>query len=297
MRDLLEQAVDHALMQVTGAVLEEVGRPGPYAESRPLTVGTLDLAAPAAGEVLVRIEAAGVCHSDLSVVDGNRVAPGADAARARGRRVASRRSAPASPTSRSGQRVVMTFLPRCGECAGCATGGRMPCGPGSASNDAGELLGGGRRLSRDGDPVHHHLGVSAFATPRGRGHPVGGRRRRRRAACASPPCSGARCSPAVAPCSTPHRRSRAVGAWWSASGGVGMAALLTAVALGPATWSPSTALAAKRDQALELGATRAIGPDELADAGARHQRADVGRSRRAGNARAFEAALGRHRSR
>ena len=58
----------------------------------------------------------------------------------------------------------MTFLPRCGECAGCATGGRMPCGPGSASNAAGELLGGGRRLSRDGVPVHHHLGVSAFAT-------------------------------------------------------------------------------------------------------------------------------------
>ena len=58
----------------------------------------------------------------------------------------------------------MTFLPRCGQCPGCATGGRMPCGPGSASNSAGELLGGGRRLTRDGDPLHHHLGVSAFAT-------------------------------------------------------------------------------------------------------------------------------------
>ena len=62
-----------------------------------------------------------------------------------------------------GDRVVMTFLPRCGRCPGCATGGRLPCGPGSAANAAGDLLGGGRRLTRDGVPVAHHLGVSAFA--------------------------------------------------------------------------------------------------------------------------------------
>ncbi len=63
-----------------------------------------------------------------------------------------------------GQQVVMTFLPRCGQCAGCATNGRMPCVPGSASNAAGELLGGGRRLSRGGAPAYHQLGASAFAT-------------------------------------------------------------------------------------------------------------------------------------
>ncbi len=50
-------------------------RPGRYAESRPLTVTELELAPPGDGELLVRIEAAGLCHSDLSVVDGNRVRP------------------------------------------------------------------------------------------------------------------------------------------------------------------------------------------------------------------------------
>src|SRR3546814_4953851 len=45
-----------------------------------------------------------------------------------------------------GTRVVMTFLPRCGECAGCATDGRMPCTVGSAANNDGSLLGGAHRV-------------------------------------------------------------------------------------------------------------------------------------------------------
>lgn len=56
--------------------------------------------------------------------------------------------------------------PRCEDCEGCAADGRLPCGPGSAANNAGKMLGGGRRLSHppSGDEVHHHLGVSGFAT-------------------------------------------------------------------------------------------------------------------------------------
>ena len=62
-------------MQITGAVLEVSGAEPPFAAARPFTVGPLSLDGPAAGELLVRIEAAGVCHSDLSVVDGNRRRP------------------------------------------------------------------------------------------------------------------------------------------------------------------------------------------------------------------------------
>ena len=62
-------------MKITGAVLEEIGRPRPYAESKPITICELDLDPPGPGEVLVRMEAAGICHSDLSVVDGNRPRP------------------------------------------------------------------------------------------------------------------------------------------------------------------------------------------------------------------------------
>lgn len=154
-------------MRIRGAVLEEIGRARPYAESQPLTVGEVDLTPPGAGELLVRVEAAGLCHSDLSVVDGNRVRPvpmllGHEAAGV---------IEEVGPQPEGGvcdlpvgSRVVMTFLPRCGRCAACATDGLTPCEPGSVANNAGTLMTGERRLSRDGQPIHHHLGVSGFAT-------------------------------------------------------------------------------------------------------------------------------------
>ena len=154
-------------MQIRGAVLEYVGAEPPFAASRPLVVSELELEAPGPGEILVRIEVAGVCHSDLSVVDGNRVRPtpmllGHEAAG-----IVVQLGDPAGAANADlavGDRVVMTFLPRCGDCDGCATNGRLPCELGSAANNAGTLLDGQSRLQRDGHPVAHHLGVSAFAT-------------------------------------------------------------------------------------------------------------------------------------
>jgi Zn-dependent alcohol dehydrogenase len=150
------------MVAIRGAVLERIGAPRPYARSRPLAVTELDLALPGPGELLVRVEAAGVCHSDLSVVDGNRVRPvpmllGHEAA---GIVEATGDGVHIAP----GQRVVLTFLPRCGHCPACATEGLTPCEPGSAANGAGTLLDGGIRLHRAGQPVFHHLGVSGFAT-------------------------------------------------------------------------------------------------------------------------------------
>jgi alcohol dehydrogenase len=52
-------------MKIKAAVLERIGAPAPYAQSRPLVVAEVELEPPGAGEVLVRIEAAGLCHSDL----------------------------------------------------------------------------------------------------------------------------------------------------------------------------------------------------------------------------------------
>jgi alcohol dehydrogenase len=150
------------MFRILGAVLERIGLPRPYARSKPINVVELDLAPPAAGELLVRVEAAGVCHSDLSVVDGNRVRPvpmllGHEAAGV------VEQVGDGVGDVVVGQRVVMAFLPRCGHCAACATEGLTPCELGSAANTAGTLLGGGMRLSRDGQPVYHHLGVSGFA--------------------------------------------------------------------------------------------------------------------------------------
>src|SRR6476646_1793433 len=105
-------------MRIRGAVLEQIGSPRPYAESRPISVGELELAPPGDSELLVRIEAAGLCHSDLSVVDGNRVRPvpmllGHEAAG-----IVERVGAAVGDLA-VGQRVVLTFLPRCGDCAAC----------------------------------------------------------------------------------------------------------------------------------------------------------------------------------
>lgn len=151
------------MLAIRGAVLERIGSPRPYADSRPISVTELDLAPPGAGELQVRIEAAGVCHSDLSVVNGNRVRPvpmllGHEAAG-----IVEQVGDDVTDVD-VGQRVVTAFLPRCGHCAACATEGLTPCGPGRAANAAGTLLGGGMRLSRDDRPVCHHLGVSGFAT-------------------------------------------------------------------------------------------------------------------------------------
>ncbi|EUA13537.1 alcohol dehydrogenase GroES-like domain protein [Mycobacterium kansasii 662] len=135
------------MFHIRGAVLERIGSPRPYVESRPIGVADLDLEAPGSDEVLVRIEAAGVCHSDLSVVNGNRVRPvpmllGHEAAgivEQAGDRV---------DDVAVGQRVVLVFLPRCEHCAACATEGMTPCQPAGAANAAGTLLGGAIRLSR-----------------------------------------------------------------------------------------------------------------------------------------------------
>jgi alcohol dehydrogenase len=150
-------------MKIQGAVLERIGAEAPYAESKPLSISELELDPPGADELLVQIEAAGLCHSDLSVVDGNRKRPvpmllGHEAAG----RVIGRGS---NVTDiREGQRVIMTFLPRCGQCDACATEGQVPCTVGSGSNEQGTLLEGGMRLHRNNQTVRHHLGVSAFAT-------------------------------------------------------------------------------------------------------------------------------------
>jgi alcohol dehydrogenase len=149
-------------MKTKAAVLHEVGRPRPYAETRPLRVETLELDPPGEGEVLVRIGAAGLCHSDLSVVNGDRPRPvpmalGHEAA---GEVVEVGRGVDdLSP----GDHVVMIFVPSCGHCLPCMEGRPALCEPGAKANGAGTLLSGGRRLHLEGSDVYHHMGVSAFA--------------------------------------------------------------------------------------------------------------------------------------
>jgi Zn-dependent alcohol dehydrogenase len=256
------------MLQIRGAVLEHIGSPRPYAESRPISVERVELAPPAAGELQIRIEAAGVCHSDLSVVDGNRIRPvpmllGHEAAGIV-EEIGPRPNSAVTDLA-VGHRVVMTFLPRCGQCAACATEGLTPCELGSAANAAGTLLGGGMRLSRVNRPVYHHLGVSGFAT-----HAVV-----HRASVVPVPDDVPPAVAALLGCAVltgggavlnvgkprPGQTVAVVGL-----GGVGMAAVLTAMAHDDVRVVAVDRLPEKLAAARRLGAHETYTPDEAAEA-------------------------------
>ena len=149
-------------MKIQAAVLNAMGAKRPYAESKPLSIETLELDAPGAGEVLVRIVAAGLCHSDLSVINGDRPRPTPMALGHEAAGIVEALGAGVNDLEQ-GDHVVMVFVPSCGHCLPCAEGRPALCEPGAVANTAGTLLSGARRLSRDAQPIHHHLGCSAFA--------------------------------------------------------------------------------------------------------------------------------------
>lgn len=149
-------------MRVRSAILRQMGLPKPYAKSRPLTIETIDLDEPGQDEVLVKIAAAGVCHSDLSGVNGDRprILPCALGHEASGSIAA---LGPGVADLEVGDHVVMSFLPTCGTCPSCAEGRASLCEPGHKANAMGTLLGGGRRITCEGVSVSHHCGVCAFS--------------------------------------------------------------------------------------------------------------------------------------
>ncbi|WP_030453712.1 alcohol dehydrogenase catalytic domain-containing protein [Herbidospora cretacea] len=136
------------------ALLERVGAP--------LVVRDLDLAPPGPEEVLVRIEAAGVCHSDQHYLAGDLTCPlpvvpgheGTGVIEAVG---------PGVSRFRPGDRVCLMWRPRCGQCRNCLVGRPALCEAAGVMVGSGGLLDGTTRLSADGEKVHHLLGVSCFA--------------------------------------------------------------------------------------------------------------------------------------
>jgi len=142
-------------MRVRAAVLEQFGAP--------LVVQELDLAEPAAGEVLVRLVACGVCHTDMysaSGVDPSGYAPtvlgheGAGVVEAVGEGVAS---------LALGDHVVTLFSPQCRECVHCLSPKTNICLAIRDQQGRGYLPDGTTRLSRDGEPIRHFMGTSTFA--------------------------------------------------------------------------------------------------------------------------------------
>ena len=149
-------------MKTRAAVLHTLEKQAPFAQSQPLKIEEIDLDAPGLGEVLIKLTAAGLCHSDLSVITGVRPRP-----------VPMALGHEASGTVvevgvgvhdlKPGDRVVLVFVPSCGHCMPCMEGRPALCEPGAEANGKGTLLSGERRLHMGGHDVHHHVGVSAFA--------------------------------------------------------------------------------------------------------------------------------------
>ncbi|MCW5852448.1 MAG: zinc-dependent alcohol dehydrogenase family protein [Anaerolineae bacterium] len=150
-------------MRTKAAVLYQMEQSAPYAESKPLVIEELELTGPGPGEVLVEIVGAGLCHSDLSVIDGSRprVMPMVMGHEASG---IVREVGPGVRDLARDDHVVFSFVPVCGHCLPCATGRPALCENGAQANVSGTLLSGRRCFqNQQGQAFHHHLGVSAFS--------------------------------------------------------------------------------------------------------------------------------------
>lgn len=149
-------------MKTKAAVLHNAEQPLPYVNSQPMVIEEIELDGPGEGEVLVEVKGAGLCHSDLSVINGSRPRPmpmvlGHEASgivREVGQGVYG--FAP-------DDHVIFTFIPSCGMCRYCAEGRPSLCEPGMDANNAGTLMNGGQRFSSNGKPYFHHCGVSGYS--------------------------------------------------------------------------------------------------------------------------------------
>lgn len=150
-------------MRMTAAVMYEQGLPAPYVNSNPFRIEEVELDGPSDGEVLVEVRGAGLCHSDLSVIEGMRKRPlpivggheGAGIVREVGRGVAG---------LKPGDHVAFAAVAGCGECRVCLSGRPGLCQAVSGAKAEGVLANGARRLRlADGGKLNHYSGISVFA--------------------------------------------------------------------------------------------------------------------------------------
>src|SRR4051812_9929061 len=142
-------------MRIRAAVLEDFGQP--------LVVQEIDLAEPKAGEVLVRLHACGVCHTDLYTASG--ADPSGYAPTVLGHEGAGvvERIGEGVTSLAAGDHVVTLFSPQCRECVHCRSPRTNLCLAIREQQNRGYLPDGTTRLSRAGAPIRHFMGTSTFA--------------------------------------------------------------------------------------------------------------------------------------
>lgn len=150
-------------MKTKAAVLYEMERPLPYAVSRPLVIEEVELMPPGPREALVEIAGAGLCHSDLSAINGSRPWPLPLVVGHEASGIVREIGADVDDLQ-PGDHVVFSYVPVCGRCAMCLQGRGALCERGLRANRAGTLLSGACRFHKsDGSVLRHHLGVSGFS--------------------------------------------------------------------------------------------------------------------------------------
>jgi S-(hydroxymethyl)glutathione dehydrogenase / alcohol dehydrogenase len=235
-------------MRIRAAVLEETGAA--------LVLDEVDLAPPQSTEVLVRLHASGVCHSDLNAIDGTAATR---CPAVLGHEGAGVIEAVGSAVTRVavGDHVALSWAPSCGMCAECLRDLPQLCSTAWPAMGTGGLLDGTTRLSRGGEPVYHYSLLSTFAE-----------------ACVVPERS---CVPI--PREVPFEIAglvgcavtTGVGAVWRTAGvrpgdrvavigcgGVGLSALMAAAAAGAEPLVAVDATQSKLDVAAELGAAAGV---------------------------------------
>ena len=145
------------------AVIRDNKLAQPYKSSKPLSIEEIIISPPLENEVLVEVKGAGLCHSDLSVINGSRVMPlplvigheGAGEVVEVGNAV---------KDIKIGDHVSFQFSPSCGRCRRCLEGRPQVCELAAATKGKGQLMSGGSRLSDlDGNVLNHHTGVSCMS--------------------------------------------------------------------------------------------------------------------------------------
>lgn len=145
------------------AILRQTGLPRPYAESMPLSVEQVYLQPPKETDLVVKVMAAGLCHSDLSAINGRRGRAVPVALGHEGAGIVEEVGS-AVTDIRPGDHVVFQFSASCGRCRYCLSGRPQICETATAAKAGGELLSGGSRIrDRDGETIRHQTGVSCFA--------------------------------------------------------------------------------------------------------------------------------------
>src|SRR3954464_919507 len=142
-------------MRMRAAVLEEFGAP--------LRVQEVELAEPKAGEVLVRLVACGVCHTDMYTASGADPSGYAPAVLGHEGAGVVEKLGEGVKDLEVGDHVVTLFSPQCRECVHCVSPRTNLCMAIRAEQNLGHLPDGTTRFSRDGQPIRHFMGTSTFA--------------------------------------------------------------------------------------------------------------------------------------